>query len=143
MEIVFDVASTEQHFAQILHLQTQNLCRALTAEQQAQQGFVFAEHTMPLLQMMAAHLPQVVAIRHGKVIGYNLARPVAMKEAMPSLIPMFTEFERSTYKGRPLATYQFMVGDRSALRKIAEDRGCSAGSTMKPGTGCPLATSSV
>ena len=47
--------------------------------------------------MMAAHLPQVVAISHGKVIGYNLAMPVAMKNAMPSLIPMFTEFERSTY----------------------------------------------
>ena len=117
MEIVFDVASTEQHFEQILHLQKQNLCSALTEEQQAQQGFVFAEHTMPLLQMMAAHLPQVVAISHGKVIGYNLAMPVAMKDAMPSLIPMFTEFERSTYKGRPLATYQFMVGGQVCVEK--------------------------
>jgi hypothetical protein len=63
---------------------------------------------MPLLQMMAAHLPQVVAISHGKVIGYNLAMPVAMKDAMPSLISMFTEFEPDSTELRggahPLST---------------------------------------
>ena len=78
---------------------------------------------MPLLQMMAAHLPQVVAISHSKVIGYNLAMPVAMKEVMPSLIPMFTEFERSTYKGRPLATYQFMVGGQVCVEKDCRGQG--------------------
>jgi hypothetical protein len=110
MEIVFEVASTAQHFEQILHLQKQNLFRALSAEQQAQQGFVFAEHTLPLLHMLAAHLPQVIAVSNGNVVGYNLAMPVAMKHAMPSLVPMFTEFERSTYHGRRLTTYQFIVG---------------------------------
>jgi hypothetical protein len=117
MEIVFDIAATEQHFAQILDLQQQNLMRALSAEQQVQQGFVFAEHTMALLTLMAAHLPQVIAISQGTVIGYNLAMPVAMKQAMPSLVPMFTEFERCTYHGRPLATYHFMVGGQVCVAK--------------------------
>jgi len=109
MEIVFEAASTEQHFERILQLQKQNLLGAISEEQQAQQGFVFAEHSMSLLKMMAAHFPQVIAVSNGKVIGYNLAMPVSMKNEMPSLVPMFTEFERSKYKGRPLATYNFMV----------------------------------
>jgi hypothetical protein len=84
MEIALTIASTAQHFEQILHLQQQNVGRALTVEQQAQQGFVFAEHTLALLHLMAAHLPQVIAVSHDTVIGYNLAMPVSMKQAMPS-----------------------------------------------------------
>jgi hypothetical protein len=72
MEIVFEVASTKQHFEQILQLQKQNLFSAISEEHQSQQGFVFAEHTMPLLNMMAAHLPQVIAVSNGKVVGYNV-----------------------------------------------------------------------
>jgi hypothetical protein len=44
MEIVFEVASTEQHFEQILQLQKQNLFNAISAEQQAQQG-LFLQNT--------------------------------------------------------------------------------------------------
>jgi len=110
MEIVLDVASTEQHFEQILQLQKQNLFSAISEEQQARQGFVFAEHTVRLLKMMAAHLPQVIAVSHGKVIGYNLAMSVSMRNEMPRLVPMFDEFERSQYRGKPLSAYKFMVG---------------------------------
>jgi hypothetical protein len=66
MDIVFDVASTDQHFEQILQLQRKNLVTSISAEQQAQQGFVFAEHTIELLKQMAAELPQVIAISKAK-----------------------------------------------------------------------------
>jgi hypothetical protein len=123
MEIVFDVASTERHFEQILQLQRQNLFSTISEEQQAQQGFVFAEHTVPLLKMMAAHLPQVIAASNGKVVGYNLAMSVSMKNAMPRLIPMFTEFERSTYKDRPLSAYRFVVGGQVCVDKDFRGQG--------------------
>ncbi len=110
MEIVLVAASTAQQFEQILQLQRQNLFSTISEEQQAQQGFVFAQYNIALLEMMASHLPQVIAVNNGKVIGYNLAMPVSMKNELPSLVPMFTEFERSKYKGRPLAEYRFMVG---------------------------------
>jgi len=110
MEIVFEVASAEEHFDQILRLQKQNLFSAISEEQQARQGFVFAQHTVPLLKMMAAHLPQVIAVSNGKVVGYNLAMSLSMKNEMPSLAPMFAEFERSQYNGKPLSAYSFMVG---------------------------------
>jgi predicted GNAT superfamily acetyltransferase len=123
MEIALTIASTAQHFDQILHLQQQNVGRALTAEQQAQQGFVFAEHTLALLHLMAAHLPQVIAVSHDTVIGYNLAMPVSMKQAMPSLVPMFTEFERCTYQERPLTAYHFMVGGQVCVDKAFRGQG--------------------
>lgn len=123
MAIVFDVASTEQHFEQILELQKQNLFSVISEEEQAQQGFVFAEHTVDLLQMMAAHLPQVIAVSNGKVIGYNLAMPVAMKNAMPRLVPMFAEFERSQYRGKPLSAYRFMVGGQVCVDKDFRGQG--------------------
>lgn len=115
--IVLDVASTEQQFKQILQLQQENLVDAISKEQQYKHGFVFAEHTLPLLKKMATFLPQVVALNDGKVIGYNLALHVAMKHEVPKLVPMFHEFEKSEYRGRPLETYKFVVGGQVCVDK--------------------------
>jgi GNAT superfamily N-acetyltransferase len=115
--IVIDVASTEEQFNQILQLQQDNLVDAISEEQQAQHGFVFAEHTLPLLKRMATFLPQVVALSDGKVIGYNLALHVAMKDEVPKLVPMFHEFEQSEYRGRPLKKYKFVVGGQVCVDK--------------------------
>src|SRR5215471_19865554 len=104
--IVFDVAGTEQQFNQILRLQQENLVNLISEEQQTRHGFVFAEHTLPLLKKMATFLPQVVALSDNKVIGYNLALHVSMKHEIPKLIPMFYEFEQSKYKDKPLAAYK-------------------------------------
>lgn len=123
MEIIFDVASTDQHFEQILQLQKRNLFSSISPELQAQQGFVFAEHTILLLKMMAAHLPQVIAVGNDKVIGYNLAMPVSMKNEIPSLVPMFTEFERCKYKGRFLSTYRYIVGGQVCVDKDFRGQG--------------------
>lgn len=123
METAFEVASTDQHFEQILQLQRRNLLSSVSEEQQAQQGFVFAEHTLPLLKMMAAALPQVIAVSDGRVIGYNLAMPVSMKNAMPSLVPMFAEFERCEYRGKPLSAYNFMVGGQVCVDKDFRGQG--------------------
>jgi GNAT superfamily N-acetyltransferase len=123
MDIVFDIASTEQHFQQILQLQKQNLFSVISEEEQAQQGFVFAEHTEPLLKMMASQLPQVIAISNSKVVGYNLALPLSMKYEIPSLIPMFAAFERSEYKGKPLSSYKYVIGGQVCVDKDFRGQG--------------------
>lgn len=120
---MFNAASTDQHFEQILQLQRRNLFTEISEEEQAQQGFVFAEHTVPLLKKMAAHLPQVIAVSDGKVVGYNLAMTAFMKDEIPSLEPMFTQFERDEYKGRPLTSYKFMVGGQVCVDKDFRGRG--------------------
>jgi GNAT superfamily N-acetyltransferase len=123
MDITLDVASTDQHFEQILRLQTQNLFSEISEAEQAQQGFVFAQHSVPLLKRMAAQLPQVIAVSENKVVGYNLAMPVSMKNAMSRLAPMFAQFERTQYRGRPLATYNFMVGGQVCVDKDFRGQG--------------------
>jgi hypothetical protein len=123
MEIIFDSASTDQHFEQILDLQRRNLSRSISEEEQAQQGFVFAEHTKPILKKMASYLPQVIAINNGKVIAYNLAMHRSLKDIIPMLTPMFTQFERSEYKGKPLRDYNFMVGGQVCVDKEFRGKG--------------------
>ncbi|HKA22211.1 MAG TPA: GNAT family N-acetyltransferase [Blastocatellia bacterium] len=121
--IVFDVANTEEQFNQILRLQQENLVNLISEEQQARHGFVFAEHTLALLKRMATYLPQVVALSDNKVVGYNLALHVSMKNEVPKLIPMFHEFEQSKYKDRPLVTYKFMVGGQVCVDKNFRGQG--------------------
>ncbi|MCI0442899.1 GNAT family N-acetyltransferase [bacterium] len=117
LELIFDVASTDQHFEQILKLQKENLFSALSAERQAQQGFVFAEHNMALLKRFATELPQVIALSNDQVVGYNLGMPVSMRNEIASLVPMFDEFDRCEYKGKPLASYRYMVGGQVCVHK--------------------------
>ena len=115
--ITFQAATTTEHFEQILALQNQNLYKALTAEEQDQQGFVFAEHTVELLQQMASQIPQIIALYQNKVIGYNLAMTAAMEKQLPSLEPMFREFHKSRYQGKVLTGYNFFVGGQVCVDK--------------------------
>jgi hypothetical protein len=104
------VASSDQHLQQILALQQRNLARAVTPEQQSLEGFVFAEHTLPILRRMAAQSPQAIAVAEGRVVGYCLSMTPSMQDALPSLRPMFEQFARCRWRDRPLADHRFIVG---------------------------------
>ncbi len=123
MSITLDVACTEQHFEQILQLQQQNWLGAISQSQQVNEGFVFAKHTVPLLQKMSTYLPQVIALDGGKVIGYNLAMLASMREELPILIPMFDEFEKARYKGSPLKERKYFVGGQVCVDKAYRGQG--------------------
>jgi GNAT superfamily N-acetyltransferase len=104
------VASSDDHLRQILDLQARNHADVLAPEAQAGSGFVYARHTLPLLRGMADALPQAVALAGDAVVGYCLAMPRAFREAIPALAPMFDQFERCHYRGRPLGDWTFFVG---------------------------------
>jgi len=123
MDIIFDIASTPKHFEQILQLQQNNVVSILSEEQQTRQGFVSVEHTHQLLQSMSNHLPQVIALSNGSVIGYNLAMPVTMLHEVPLLAPMFLELERIQYKSRPLAQWPCWVGGQVCVHERFRGRG--------------------
>lgn len=110
MQIIFQPAISDNHFEQIIALQQKNLYKNLNADQQAQQGFVFAEHTVDLLKKMADDLPQIVALADDKVIGYNLCMPSDKASLLPELAPMFAAFDEVIYKGKPLNDYRYIVG---------------------------------
>ncbi|WP_158544264.1 GNAT family N-acetyltransferase [Pedobacter miscanthi] len=108
--IIFQAASTDEHFIQIVDLQKRNHKQYLSEEQQVQDGFLFAEHSTEILNTMASVMPQMIAVNNGKVVGYCLAMNSAMQYYLPTLTPMFAQFENCQYQGRLLTDYEFMVG---------------------------------
>src|SRR6185436_17018270 len=46
-----------------------------------------------------------------------------MRAEIPSLTPMFEEFDRASFRGRALSSYRFMVGGQVCVRKDFRGRG--------------------
>lgn len=124
--IVFEAASTEQHFNQILALQKKNHYTEISAEQQSQDGFVFTQHTLELLQTMASVAPQIIALHDDQVVGYTLAMTPSMKNKIPCLTPMFEQFEQVKYKGKALSEYRYIVGGQICVSKEFRGIGLSS-----------------
>jgi hypothetical protein len=120
------VASSDQHLQQILALQQRNLFRTLAPEQQAVEGFVFAEHTLPILRRMAAQSPQAIAVADGRVVGYCLSMTLSMQDALPSLRPMFEQFGRCRWRDRPLGDHRFIVGGQVCVDRDFRGQGLLA-----------------
>src|SRR5262249_4486896 len=117
-----DVASSDQHFEQILALQRRYHTRSLSAEAQAQEGFVFAQHSVPLLRRMAAELPQAVALVDNVFVGSCLSLPLSFRNDLPSLAPMFDQFSGGEYGGRPLSDLSFFVGGQVCVDRAYRGR---------------------
>ncbi|MFO0592040.1 MAG: hypothetical protein U0441_31120 [Polyangiaceae bacterium] len=131
------VASSDSQLAQILALQRRYSYRSLSAEQQHAEGFVFAEHTLPVLRRMAAELPQAVALADEKVVGYCLSMHRSLKAEVPSLAPMFAQFEQCSFRGKPLSEYHFMVGGQVCVDREFRGLGLLAGLYRELGRALP------
>lgn len=120
------IASSDRHLEEILALQQRYLVRAVSQQQQALEGFVFAEHTLPLLQRMAAQAPQAIAVSDGRVVGYCLSMTLSLQEELPSLRPMFEQFGRCSYRERPLGDYRLIVGGQVCVDRDHRGKGLLA-----------------
>lgn len=121
--IKLDLASTELHFQQILALQRHNQVGALSPYAQANEGFVYCRHSVSLLRRMSAELPQAVALVDATVIGYCLSLPLSLRREQPAIAPMFDQFDRCTYRGRPLSELPFFVGAQTCVDRDYRGRG--------------------
>ncbi len=120
--IVIQVATLQQ-LPQILDLQQRNHRSRLAAEQQTSDGFVFVEHSLDQLAALASQLPQVVAVQDGRVVGYSLCMGPGMREDIPSLAPMFAQFDRMQFRGRRLADWDYVVGGQVCVDAAFRGRG--------------------
>lgn len=111
------------HLPQVLDLQQRNHRSRLDEVAQASAGFVFVEHSLPQLAELAAALPQMVALHGGRVVGYSLCMGPAMREAIPSLAPMFAQFDRMHFRGRRLADWEYVVGGQVCVDAAFRGRG--------------------
>jgi GNAT superfamily N-acetyltransferase len=108
--ILLATATTDAHLEGILELQRRNHVHAVPADVQDREGFVFVEHTRPLLARMAAASPQAIALDGGRVVGYCLSLPPSLQDAVPILAPMFDQFGQCAYQGKPIAQHRYVVG---------------------------------
>ena len=124
--ITLDVATSDRHFEQILDLQRRYHVRSLSPEVQDQEGFVFAQHSLPVLRRMAAELPQAIALEDDTVVGYCLSLALSLRAEVPSLSPMFEHFRRCAFHGRPLPAIRFFVGGQVCVDRAHRGRGLLA-----------------
>lgn len=125
-EVSVEVASSTLHFEQILDLQRRYHASALPPDAQEREGFVFAQHSLPLLRRMAAELPQAIAVANGTVVGYCLSMALSLRGELPSLVPMFEQFGRCAWHGRPLSAIRFFVGGQVCVDRAFRGRGLLA-----------------
>jgi GNAT superfamily N-acetyltransferase len=116
-------ASSDADFEQILALQRRYLRQALTAREQSEEGFVYLQHDAGLLRRMAAALPQAIALADGRVVGYCLSLSTDLRRELPGLEPMFAQFERCSYGGRPLLSYRLFVGGQVCVERDFRGQG--------------------
>jgi GNAT superfamily N-acetyltransferase len=125
--ITLGVASSERHFEQILDLQRRYHASALSPDAQEREGFVYAEHSAPLLRRMSLELPQAIAVADNDVVvGYCLSLSLSLQQEVPSLAPMFDQFGRCAYRGRPLSSFRFFVGGQVCVDRAYRGRGLLA-----------------
>jgi GNAT superfamily N-acetyltransferase len=124
--MVITTASSDAHLEGILALQRRNHLHAVPADVQASDGFVYVEHTLPLLRRMAAASPQAVALVDDRVVGYCLSLPVSLQDAVPTLAPMFEQFARCEHAGRPLARQRYVVGGQVCVDRDYRGQGLLA-----------------
>lgn len=123
---VITVASTDQHLEGILALQRRYLVRTSSPQQQALEGFVFAEHTLPILRRMAEQSPQAIAVSDDRIVGYCLSLMPSLRHELPSLGPMFEQFDRCVYRQRILSDYRFVVGGQVCVDRNHRGQGLLA-----------------
>jgi GNAT superfamily N-acetyltransferase len=124
--ILLATATTDAHLEGILELQRRNHVHAVPADVQDREGFVFVEHTLPMLRRQAAASPQAIALADGRVVGYCLSLLPAMRDAVPVLAPMFEQFGRCTWRGRPLASHRYVVGGQVCVDRDFRGQGLLA-----------------
>ena len=75
---------------------------------------------------MAAEAPQAIALSDDHVVGYCLALPLSLQGELPSLAPMFEQFGRCVYRGKPLSDYRSIVGGQVCVDREYRGKGLMA-----------------
>ncbi len=102
-------AQTEADLRGILALQQQNLKRNLSADVQADQGFITLQYTLAQMQQMHEAAPSVVAKDGETVVGYALVTTPDMRQFIPELGTLFDQIDTLTYQEKPLNGFPYYV----------------------------------
>ncbi len=107
----------------ILTLQQKNLLSLLSEEEKHEQGFVTVQHTQEQVKRMHDITPHVLAKNKDEIVGYILAMTLDSRNLVPSLIPLFTNFEKLAVRGKKVIDYQPMVIGQVCVAKSQRGTG--------------------
>ena len=93
----------------ILKLQQANLLENLDKTSIEKEGFVRVKHSLEDLQTLQKEEGHVIAVVEDKVAAYILAMTKESRDKIPMLLPMFEQFDSLAYRGKAIATYDYMA----------------------------------
>jgi hypothetical protein len=115
--------STVKELEQILQLQQLYLRGQTSEAEEKEQGFLTVTHTFDLLQQMHQIEPSIVVKEDDVLAGYALVMPKECRNFIPILVPMFENFDRLSYQGKPINSYTFYVMGQICVAKSYRGRG--------------------
>ena len=118
-----NTVSSIDELEQILAIQQKNLARNVDESEVKSQGFVTVIHDLDTLKQMHNLSPSVIAKQGDRVVGYALVMLPECRKIVPTLEPMFQNFERLHYQNRPLADYRFYVMGQVCIDKDYRQQG--------------------
>jgi hypothetical protein len=101
--------SSTRELEQILELQRRNLVGILATDEWQDQGFVTVAHNMEMLEQMHNLAPSIIIKDDDRVVAYALTMLRECRFVVPDLEPMFDNFDKLEWKGRPLNEQSFYV----------------------------------
>jgi hypothetical protein len=101
--------SDNSELVQILKLQQENHKAIISAKAALENGFLSVLHSYETLASMNQAAPQIIALEHGKVVGFALVMLQNFRDKVPELIPLFDMLSNLRYKARPVESYSFYV----------------------------------
>jgi hypothetical protein len=115
--------SSDKELEQILQLQQQNLKQHISQEEKDAQGFLTMQFNLPMLQRLHAIAPSVIIKQEDELAAYAMTVTLEGRQAYPDLEPMFLNFEKLQWKGKPLYDYQFYVMGQICVSKAHRAKG--------------------
>src|SRR5262245_43957188 len=94
---------------EIISLQRQYLRGIKSREEESDHGFLTVEHSLETLTRMQEIAPSIIARKDHQLAGYALTMPLACRDLIPVLYPMFDIFSGMNYDGRKILDYNFYV----------------------------------
>jgi GNAT superfamily N-acetyltransferase len=115
--------SSEAELQQILDLQFINLKQHITPEEKNEQGFVTMVFTMDMLRAMHRLAPTVIVKNNDRVVAYAIVFLKEGRSFYPGMEFMFRNFEKISWNGRPLNSYNYYIMGQICVAKEVRGQG--------------------
>lgn len=89
----------------------------------SREGFVTVSHTLDQLKRLQDIEAHIVAKDKDRVIAYTLTMTRQSTDVVPTLAPMFAEFDRIRYKGDLISSFEYVVVGQACVDKAYRGQG--------------------